>query len=242
MADDVLLRCEKLEVGYGGKAILPPVDLELRAGEFWAVIGRNGSGKSTWFRTLLGLLPAVSGRVLQPGGPVELAYVGQRMAFDPLFPVTAREVVTMGTMRRWSFLKPSLKAPPIVDEALEAVDAAGLATRSFRALSEGQKQRVLLARMVASGARLALLDEPTAAMDAVAERQAMELIDRVRQRFGMAVLVVSHHLEATLPLAERALFVDPDHDAVVVGAVDDVCRHRVFIARYGAHIAEGLHG
>ncbi|MCB9741416.1 MAG: ATP-binding cassette domain-containing protein [Alphaproteobacteria bacterium] len=235
-----LLRCDQLSVGYGGKALLPPVSLAIHPGEFWAVIGRNGSGKTTWFRTLLGLLPAVSGAVVR--GDTQVAYVGQRSQLDPLYPLPVAEVVAQGALRGWSFLRPQLSQPPGVAEALEAVGATDLAKRGFRTLSEGQKQRVLLARMVASGAQVALLDEPTAAMDAVAEREAMELLNRLRERFNLAVVVVSHHLSGTLPLANRALFVDPDHQAVVVGEVPEVCAHPAFRARYGEALAASLGG
>lgn len=233
MSEPELLRCAGLTLGYGGRALLPPIDLSVRAGEFWAVVGRNGSGKSTWFRTVLGLQAPVAGVVDRCAGKGRYAYVAQRMSFDELWPMTAEEVVTLGLLRRWSFLRPQAGHARVA-EALDAVGATALRHRSFRSLSEGQKQRVLLARMVASGAALALLDEPTAAMDAVAEREAMALLDALRRRFGLAVLVVSHHLEATRAFADRALFLDPDDQAVVVGTAAEVFRHPAFTARYGS--------
>ena len=221
-----LLRCTDLVVGYGRQALLPPISLTIGSGEFWAVVGRNGSGKSTWFRTALGLLPAISGSVTTCE---KLAYVAQQRTFDPLYPVTVREVVTMGTSRGWGFLGRRRD----ISEALEAVGITALAGQPFRALSEGQKQRVLLARMIASGARLALLDEPTAAMDAVAEREAMALLVGLQKRYAMSLVVVSHHLPVALSNADRVLFLDRDGGAVVCGTPAEVSADARFRTRYG---------
>ncbi len=229
----VLLRCRSLRVGYQGRSLLPPIDLDLRQGQFWAVVGRNGSGKSTWFRTVLGLQRPVAGRteILRP--ETRLAYVAQRIRFDDLYPVDAYDVVAMGRMRGSRSVLPRFTGErEAVWAALEAVGAQDVAHHNFRALSEGYKQRILLARMVASEADLAFLDEPTAAMDAVAEREAMALIHDLKERFQMAVVVVSHHLEVAKRYADQVLFLDPDAPAVVAGTPREVFTHPAFQVRY----------
>lgn len=229
-----VLRCEGLRVGYGGTPLLPPIDVEVRAGEFWAVVGRNGSGKSTWFRTLLGLQPPVGGRIVWPSGDPRISYVPQRTGFDDLYPILARHVVAMGIDRGWSFLRPSLlRESPEVGRALGAVGAGDLADRTFRSLSEGQKQRVLLARLVVSGARLVLLDEPTAAMDVVAEAESLRMLDELRRRYGMATIVVSHYLGVARDFADRVILLDRDEQEVVVGTPREVFEHSAFRSRYG---------
>jgi zinc transport system ATP-binding protein len=187
LAGEVLLRCERLRVGHGGRAILPPVDLELRRAEFVAVVGRNGAGKTTWFRTLLGLLPPVSGGVVARPG-LRLSYVPQRAQLDALCPLLVHEVVAMGALRGLSFARPGARDSQLVARALERTNAAALAAHPYRALSEGQKQRVLLARLYASDPELALLDEPTSAMDFVAEREALDLIAALRAERGTTVV------------------------------------------------------
>ncbi len=226
-----LLRCDELLVGYRSP-LLPPISLTVRQGEFWAVVGRNGSGKSTWFKTVLGLLPSLGGSfTVSPS----VAYVAQRRAFDPLYPVTVEQVVAMGTMRgpmgSLPFMGPGSDE---VSQALDAVGAGPLRGRTFRSLSEGQKQRVLLARMVVSKATLAFLDEPTAAMDQVAEKASMALLVELRERYGMALMVVSHHLPVALSQADQVLFLDPDHGSVVQGPPELVCEHPDFLRRYGS--------
>lgn len=226
---DVRLSCTDLVVGYNEVPVLPALSVSLGAGEFWAVVGRNGSGKTTWFRTMLGLLPPVSGSVHNPG--VRLSYVQQRMSFDDLWPVTAGEVVAMGLERGWSFLKPG--ARPGIPEALKTVGAADLEHRAFRSLSEGQKQRVLLARVVASRADVVFLDEPTAAMDPVAEQEALGLLDQVRKQYGTTVVVVSHYLGVAREWADRVVFVDRAAQVALEGTPDDVFANPAFLKRYG---------
>jgi zinc transport system ATP-binding protein len=231
----VLLRCEGLVVGYGGRGMLPPVDLEVRPGAFLAVVGRNGSGKSTLFKTLLGLLPPVDGRVVRAPG-LRAAYIPQTSSIDPMLPVHARELVQWGRMRGWSFLRPwaARQDRQARDAALQAADATALADQPYRELSEGQRQRVLLARVLASDAQLVLLDEPTSAMDAVAERATLEKLGALARERGIAIVVVSHELEIPAELADAVLFLDREGREVVSGRSRDVFTHPAFLRRYGA--------
>ena len=234
-----LLTCRSLEVGYARQAILPAIDVDIGRAEFWAVIGRNGAGKTTWFRTLLGLVPAVSGRVERQAG-CRISYIPQRNSLDPIFPLLARDVVAMGVERRFSFLQLRLREPKIVMDSLALVEAKELADAPFYALSEGQKQRVLMARLAASQANVAFLDEPTAAMDAVAERAAFELLEQLRVEQQMTVVVVSHHLGVAREFADRALFVDRESSSVANGTPDEIVAHPAFQRRYPGVVPVGV--
>ncbi len=238
-----LFRCRDLRVGIAGRAILPAIDLSINSGQFWAVIGRNGAGKTTWLRTLLGLLPPVAGRV-HTARDVRVAYLPQRSGLDDLYPLLAREVVAMGAERGWSFLGGwGAKARRArVEKALAEVDAAELAELPFRRLSEGQKQRVLFARLIAGDAEVAILDEPTSAMDKVAEREAFELIRKLQAEHGLAVLVVSHYLSIVREFADNAVLLDADAEQVVVGTPTHVFEHAAFRKRYGDFATEVAHG
>src|SRR5262249_3717496 len=94
VSDRPLVVCKNAEVGYLGQPILPPIDLEIRPAEFWAVIGRNGSGKTTWLKTVLGLLSPVRGKIERKEG-MKLTYLPQRKAIDELYPLLARDVVRL---------------------------------------------------------------------------------------------------------------------------------------------------
>lgn len=234
-----LLRCEGLTVGHGGRAILPAIELEVRPGELWAVIGRNGCGKTTWLRTVAGLLAPVSGSAVRRAG-LRVTYLPQRAHLDALYPLRAKDIVAMGLERGSSFFGFPRRADAAVNQALDRMGALPLRDELFAGLSEGQKQRVLFARLAVSGADLALLDEPTSAMDVVAEREALTALGGLAES-GMAVVVVSHYLRLAEELADRVLFLDRDGGAVVSGAPAEVFAHAAFRARYAA-TAEGARG
>ncbi len=230
----MLLRCSGLRVGHRGRAVLPAIDLEIRQAQLWAVIGRNGSGKTTWLRTALGLLPPVAGRVEHARPDLRFSYVPQKSGVDDLYPLRARDVVRMGTDRGASFLRPLFgREPASITRALAEMGVGDLADRPFRSLSEGQKQRVLFARLSVSDAELAVLDEPTSAMDVVAEREALRLLDGLRRTQKMAIVIVSHFLGLAPEFADRAVLLDGATPAVVVGTPDEVLAHPAFKASYG---------
>ncbi|RMH43145.1 MAG: metal ABC transporter ATP-binding protein [Deltaproteobacteria bacterium] len=238
---DELARCERLVIGYRGRGLLPPIDLSLRRGELWAVIGRNGSGKSTWLKTVLGILPPVAGRVVRAAGRDRFAYVAQAAELDELLPVQARDVVLWGRLRGWSFLNPWPRAADrrACDDALAHADAAALRTRRYGELSMGQRQRVLFARMLATDADCVFLDEPTAAMDMVAERDVMERLAHLTRHHGRAVVVVTHFIGLVADYADRVLFFDVDNGVVLAGPTGDVLRDDRFLARYGKVFRDG---
>ncbi len=232
---DVIMCCENLVVGYQDKPVLPAINLQVRRGTFLAVIGRNGSGKSTWFKTLLGLLEPVSGRVYRSSPNIKSAYVPQTSGIDGLLPVRARELVHWGRLSGWSFLWPfaSRKDRGLVDGAMETAGATYIAHRPYRELSEGQKQRALLARVLATEADLVLLDEPTAAMDTVAERETMQRLADLAHTHNLAVVVVIHDLQEAAKCADQFLFVDRENMTAVQGDANTVFCHPAFRRQYG---------
>ncbi|MNS53349.1 Zinc import ATP-binding protein ZnuC [compost metagenome] len=238
-----ILSAERLRVGYGDRPLLPSISFAVRPGEQWVVVGRNGSGKSTLLKTMLGLLPPVDGRITRAPGTT-LAYVPQRYPLDPTVPVRAIDLVAEGLESGWSFLSP-LRPPGSrarVHEALERVGAEALAQRRFDTLSEGQKQRVLLARALVGRPSLILLDEPTSAMDLLAEQQTLAILDALRRDLGTSVMLVSHHLEATMALATQAIFVDSEHQTVAVGAVASVLANPTFHHHFGGLVSDAHSG
>jgi zinc transport system ATP-binding protein len=230
-----LLACEKLVIGYGGKGLLPPISLDVARGTFLAVVGRNGSGKSTFFKTLLGLLAPVSGRIAKASPQMKTAYVPQTSSIDPILPVRPKEMVLWGRLSGWNFLKPfaSREDRHLADTALDSAGARAFSHRPYRELSEGQKQRALLARVLATEADLVLLDEPTAAMDAVAERETMQRLAGLARERRISVVVVSHDLHVSAEYADSLLFFDREGGSVVHGDARSVFCHPAFRHQYG---------
>ncbi|MCC6552059.1 MAG: ATP-binding cassette domain-containing protein [Polyangiaceae bacterium] len=238
-AGELLVRARDLAVGYGGAAILPPIAFDVRRGELWGVIGRNGAGKTTLLRTLLGLQAPVRGAaVCSPG--VRTGYVPQRTALDPLVPARAKDLIVEGSDRGFSFLRPlrTREAQGRIARAIEATGTEHLLRRRYRELSEGEKQRVLLARAIAGAPDLLVLDEPTSAMDLVAERMVIETLDALRARFGLGVVLVTHHVGLVASFADRLLFLDSDDGVAVAGTAAEVMSAPVFVRRYGAVIGD----
>jgi zinc transport system ATP-binding protein len=234
-ANDELLRCDQLIIGHGRRALLPPINLSIRRGRVLAVLGRNGAGKTTFVNTLLGFLPAVGGHLLRPGPPPRMAYMVQAGRLDPAVPVRAREVAAWGGLRGWSFLVPgrgrALRAR--AQAGLAAADAEPLADSFVRDLSEGQRQRVLLARLLAAEGDVMVLDEPTAAMDAVAEQKTMALLRAWSRERGMAVVLITHLLGLARRYADEVLYLDRDDGLALADTPAVIFAHPTFRRQYG---------
>ncbi len=226
-----LISCERLVVGHAGRALLPSIDIALSAKQLWAVVGRNGAGKSTWLRTVLGLLPPVSGKVKKRAG-LRISYVAQGSALEESYPVLVRDVIEMGTLRGWSFLRRAPGAAEAVSKAMEMLDVVELADQPYGSLSEGQKQRVQFARIAASEPHVAILDEPTSALDAVAEQEAFSLLEQLRTERNMTIVVVSHVLGLARHHADHALFLDRRAGVALAGSAKEVFEHRSFLDAY----------
>lgn len=232
---ELLISCEDLAVGYGETPILPAFSLKIHKGSFISVVGRNGSGKSTWFKTLLGMIPPVSGRVIRHRPDLKWSYVPQTIGIDSVLPMRPNEMVIWGRLRGWNFLRPfsTSEERKVAEAAIDTAGARSFAHRPYRELSEGQKQRALLARVIASEAEFVLLDEPTAAMDAVAEQQTMERLVRLAREQNMAVVVVSHDLSLAARHADVMVFLDRETPSIIVGDSQTVFCSSAFRHQYG---------
>ena len=229
-----LLTADALEVGYT-RALFEPLSLRIDPGELVCMLGRNGAGKTTLVRTLLGLLSPLAGR-LAFDAALPRAYLAQRASFDELYPMSARDVITMGTERGVSFLRVRPRRLDAVEAAIERLELAELAPRRYRDLSEGQKQRVLLARLFAAKPRFAVLDEPTSAMDQVAEENAYAALGELSRAHGAAVLLVTHDWTVARTRADRVLFLDDTERRVHLGTPAEIFSSRALAARYGVTV------
>ncbi|PAZ10417.1 heme ABC transporter ATP-binding protein [Streptomyces sp. SA15] len=205
---DVLATAEDLYVRLGTREVLRGVDITVRAGEVLALVGPNGAGKSTLLGALAADLPAAAGVVRIYGRPAtewsapELAL---RRAVLPQsatlsFPFAVEEVVRMGRAP-WAAVAPD-ENDPAVARAMAATEVTAFASRSFSALSGGERARVALARVLAQRAPLLLLDEPTAALD-LKHQELVLRVCRERARAGDAVVVVLHDLGLAAAYAHR---------------------------------------
>jgi len=210
--------------GYDKEPILHDVSFSVPKGNFYAIIGPNGGGKSTLLKLLLGLLQPWEGSIFIDGKspPAEsIAYVPQTFAFDKLFPITALEVVLGGCMEQLSLLGQfRKKALDRARQTLERVGALAYESSLFGELSGGLAQRVLMARALVSNPTILLLDEPTSCADQTAESELLSLISTLQGT--VTILMVSHHIDAIAPMAQGVVCV---HKNVSCVRPDAICEH-----------------
>jgi len=212
MPAPLALRVAGASFAYAQRDALTGIDFDLHAGEAVALIGPNGSGKSTLLKGILGLIQQTSGTVevlgqaTAPAGSI--GYVPQTDELDPEFPVSLEQVVMMGRYRGLGWLRlPGKKDRKAVAAALETVGLGHLSKTRFGELSGGQQQRGLLARAVAAGPRLLLLDEPFNGLDQSNRDALVGTVERLKAD-GVAVLVSTHDLDLARAVCERVLLLN----------------------------------
>ncbi len=206
-----VLQAHDVSVELGGLPVLRGVDLVVRPGEVVTLLGGNGSGKSTLVRALLGLVPLTRGSVELFGTPLrrfrswrDVGYVPQRST-APLAGAKVREVVASGRLaHRRPFVPPRAADRAAVARALAAVDLTDRAGDDLGVLSGGQQQRVLIARALAAGPRLLVLDEPTAGVD-LAHQEVLTAVLGDLVTAGTAVLLVLHEVGSLGALVDRGV-------------------------------------
>jgi len=220
----VALRVSNAAFAYGPTPALTGMNFQILPGQAVALIGPNASGKSTLLKGVLGLIQRTSGTVevlgASPAPAGAVGYVPQTDQLDPQFPITLAQVVMMGRYRSLGWFRlPGRIDREAVAAALEAVGLRDRAKTRFGELSGGQQQRGLLARAIASGPRLLLLDEPFNGLD---QQNRDALIDTVRRlkADGVAVLVSTHDLELARAVCDCVLLVNGAQ--VAFGPLDDV--------------------
>ena len=204
---EVLVRAAGLSFGYAHEAVLRDVTLEVRAGEFVALVGPNGSGKSTLLKVLLGALEPQSGRVGCWAADREMCGTDGEWATSPSDPRCLRSAGDGGRDRGRGKASPSrMVAGPdgtsdhaAVTHAIESVGLADLSARPLNELSVGQQQRAFIARAFAGEPELLVLDEPIAGVDAESQRRFRDSLVHLIAEHGAGVLLVSHELSAVAP-------------------------------------------
>jgi iron complex transport system ATP-binding protein len=239
----VALEARGLGYGYPGRAVGRGLDLALAPGEVLCVLGPNGGGKTTLFRTLLGLLPAQAGEVRLQGAPLQSlprAEVARRMGYVPQgsatqFAFTVREAVLMGrTAHVGLFAAPGPADRAAAEEAIEALGIVSLAERVVTELSGGERQLAMIARALAQGARLLVLDEPTASLDFGNQVRVLREIRRLAGE-GYAVVFSTHDPGQAFLAAGRVLLI-AHGGAFRQGAPEDVITARNLREVYGVDV------
>jgi ABC-type Mn2+/Zn2+ transport system ATPase subunit len=236
----LLVSLQQATLGYGRQAVLRDVALDLREGDFLGIVGPNGAGKSTLLKTMLRLLPPISGtvRVDAEQGRLQFGYVPQRDTVATVFPLEVREIVAMGRFGRVGLVRRLRRADwEAVERALERVGIADLGRRDYGELSGGQRQRALIARALAAEPDILFLDEPTNGMDLSSEHTLLELVRNLHDQFGLTVVMVTHLLSNVANYAGRIAIIAGEH--LEVGSSAEMLTEARLEQLYGLRVQVG---
>jgi len=238
-----MLEARGLGYGYPGRPVGRGLDLALGAGEVLCVLGPHGGGKTTLFRTLLGLLPAQAGSILLDGQALEAMSrgdVARRVGYVPQghaaqFAFTVREAVLMGRTSHISlFAAPGAADRDAAEHAIQALGIGELAERVVTELSGGERQLTMIARALAQGARALVLDEPTASLDFGNQVRVLREIRRLAAE-GYAVVFSTHDPGQAFLAASRVLLI-AQGGALRHGTPDEVITGENLRAVYGVEV------
>lgn len=230
------LTCQNLCVGYDGTSVLQDLNFKVFAGDYLCIVGENGSGKSTLMKTILGLQPPISGRILTGDGlrKNEIGYLPQQTVVQKDFPASVREIVLSGCQGRCGS-RPfyNKEEKQLAADAMEKMQIAQLAKQCYRELSGGQQQRVLLARALCATQKMLLLDEPVSGLDPKVTAEMYALIEKLNREDGITVIMISHDIAAAVKYASHILHIG---DAVFFGTKEEYRQSpqgRLFAAEKG---------
>lgn len=224
-----------LSIGYtSGRSagtILSGLSLELNAGEFVALLGANGTGKSTLLRTLSGSQPPTGGEIMINGRPI-LSLSPRKLSLNVSMVYTDRtaaggltvsELVALGRQPYTGFFgRLSLEDKDKVNKAMEATGIRHKADAYVASLSDGERQKAFIARAVAQETQIIILDEPTAFLDVAARLDMMRLMSSLASEYGKSVLMSTHDLAPALTFAMRLWLIDPYRRTIIQGKTSDI--------------------
>ena len=200
--------CENASLGYEGRAIVTGLNFTVCAGDYLCIVGENGSGKSTLMKTMLNLIPLVSGSIrMENLSASEIGYLPQQTQVQRDFPASVMEIVCSGFQGKRAmrpFYTRQEKQTALIN--LEKLGMRVFERRCYRELSGGQQQRVLLARALCATEKCLLLDEPISGLDPKAAAQMYKLIEQLHQE-GITVIMISHDVGAALADATHILHI-----------------------------------
>jgi zinc/manganese transport system ATP-binding protein len=234
------IRLRRSALRYGNRTLWSDLDLNIAPGEFLAVLGPNGSGKTSLLKVVLGLQHLSTGSVSVCGrtphrGSSAVGYVPQQKAFDRDLPLRGTDLVRLGLDgHRWGIARANRAARARVAEVIAAVGATTYADLPVGLLSGGEQQRLRVAQALVGDPRVLLCDEPLLSLDLAHQQAVSALIDNRRRAAGTSVVFVSHEVNPVLALIDRVLYLVDGRWAI--GAPDQVMTSARLSELYGADI------
>ncbi len=238
--DAPVLSFRAATLAFGDRELWHNLDLDVAPGEFLAVLGPNGTGKTSLLKTILGQQQLTAGSIEFMGAPVprgsrQIGYIPQQKLLEHGTPLRARDLVAFGVNgNRWGLPFSSKAVRARVDGILESVGATEYANVPVSTLSGGEQQRIRVGQSIAGNPKLLLCDEPLLSLDLHHQRQVSELIDAQRRALNTAVVFVTHDVNPILGMVDRVLYLAGGRFRV--GTPDEVLRSEVLSSMYDTQV------
>ncbi|ADY74013.1 Phosphonate-transporting ATPase [Desulfurobacterium thermolithotrophum DSM 11699] len=244
------VRVENLTIGYG-KPLVKGLSFHMAEGEFWVVVGPNGVGKSTLMKTILGIVPPISGKVYIHGVDCTkrceerkfLSYVPQMENYSHHFPATAFDVVLSGFFPRFGrFQRITDREKEIALCWMKLLGIDKIANKQFNSLSGGQQRKVLIARALVNNPHYIFLDEPTTGVDLKSSKRILKLIDDLHKKNGFGICMVTHDLNFVWDYIEKVILIG--YNKYFIGNKEDILNEDLLSEIYeiDVRIAETKYG
>ncbi|MGP7816784.1 ABC transporter ATP-binding protein [Niallia sp. 01092] len=239
----MILEINKAACGYGKHPVIKDISLQIKSGEILSLLGPNGVGKTTFFKTILGFLKLQSGEILLDGENIKnwsrkrlaqaVGYVPQ--AHNVPFPFTVLDVVTMGrTAHLGPFSSPSSSDVEIAEEMIEALQISFLRNKIYSKISGGERQLVLIARALTQQPGILIMDEPTSNLDFGNQIRVLQQIKRLSEQ-GLAVIMTTHFPDHAFLCSTKAALLQKNRE-FIIGKVDDVVTEENLKSAYGINV------
>jgi len=209
MNNDTLVLCEGMYAGYGRETVLKDVNIRIEAGDYLPIVGPNGAGKTTLLRCILGFIRPTKGRLVTEFARHPPVYVPQNRTIDPLFPLTAEQIVVSGLYRELGWWRrPTEEQLRRVHEVMERLRLTPFKDKNYRELSGGTQQKVLVARALVSNSSVLFLDEPTSELDADSEKEIFDILLYENRENRKTVVFACHGVDVRLLGVEKVCSVE----------------------------------
>jgi len=240
MTNPSALSIKAADLSFAEKTLWQGLNLEVAPGEFIAVIGSNGSGKSSLLKAILGQQALTAGQIKVNGhrvrgGSREIGYIPQHRPAEGQVPIRGRDLLRLGLDgHRFGFALPNHKNSQRIDQVLQRMGASDYSKQPITSISGGQLQRLRVGQAVIGKPALLLADEPLTALDLNQQQVVCELINQERQATQMAVLFVTHDVNPILGMVDRVLYLA--NGKFRIGKPDEVLRSDVLSELYGTQV------
>ena len=223
-----ILTCKNLSIAYQNKIALKQISFQIHTGDYTCIVGKNGAGKSSLLKGILGLVPIQSGNIIFDEGlrQTEIGYLPQQNHTQQNFPASVFEIVLSGCLnqRGWRpFYTKKEKEKALYN--LELLEIIALKNTAFQELSGGQQQRVLMARALCATEKLLILDEPATGLDHIVMQKFYSLLEQLNQKQQLSILMISHDVHTAIKYADKILHLD--HKMLFFGNTKDYVKSNI---------------